>query len=180
MDSMVHEYNAGSTLYSGYPAFEYIVPADDVEKNRWNLARQKAYEGSLLHFMKSLYKKELVKNKFEVKYLVNINDKDSALKLANYYDALHYEKNDSTQLVSVKPNQLRVGILYNGSKPDALYLKQNPDAPENFQFSTLLFQAEQPIYIEQNGFYFDQQAVTINEYWEWCKMADMLPYDYEP
>ena len=180
MDSMVHEYNAGSTLYSGYPAFEYIVPADDAEKNRWNLARQKAYEGSLLHFMKSLYKKELVKNKFEVKYLVNINDKDSALKLANYYDALHYEKNDSTQLVSVKPNQLRVGILYNGSKPDALYLKQNPDAPENFQFSTLLFQAEQPIYIEQNGFYFDQQSVTINEYWEWCKMADMLPYDYEP
>jgi hypothetical protein len=130
--------------------------------------------------MKSLYRKELEKNKFEVKFLVNINDADSALKLANYYDALKYEKDDSTGLVTIRPNQPRVGVLYNASKPEAKYLQQNADAPTEFQFSTLLFQAGEKIHIEQNGFYFEQQDITINEYWEWCKMAEMLPYDYEP
>ncbi len=180
MDSLVHEYNSGLTLYSGYPSFEYMVPVDETEKQRWETSRKKAYLGSVLHFMKSLYRKELEKNKFEVKFLVNINDADSALKLANYYEALKYEKDDSTGLVTIRPNQPRVGVLYNASKPEAKYLQQNADAPTEFQFSTLLFQAGEKIHIEQNGFYFEQQDITINEYWEWCKMAEMLPYDYEP
>lgn len=180
MDSLVHEYNSGLTLYSGYPSFEYMNPVDENEKQRWESARKKAYVGSVLHFMKSLYRKDLGKNKFEVKFLVSINEADSALKLANYYDALRYEKNDSTGLVSIRPNQLHVGVLYSGTKPDETYLKQNSDAPTDFQFSTLLFQSGEKIFIEQNGFYFEQQDITINEYWEWCKMAEMLPYDYEP
>ena len=32
--------------------------------------------------------------------------------------------------------------------------------------------------IEQNGFYYEQNDITITSYWAWEKVSEMLPYDY--
>ncbi len=32
--------------------------------------------------------------------------------------------------------------------------------------------------VEQNGYYYDQTDVSISGYWEWQKVADMLPFNY--
>ena len=42
----------------------------------------------------------------------------------------------------------------------------------------LSFLPNEPLDIEQNGFYFEQNDITITGYWGWEKVADMVPYDY--
>ena len=178
LDSFIYEYNTQVSLYSGYPLFEERKPADSAISVRWSQNRQLAYNGSMLHFMRSLYHKQLTENGFEVQFLSTINGKETAVPLKSPYAALHYSKDDSTQTVEFMPNQPNVLLLYKNEQPDSVYLAANPDEPAKFQLSLLSFTPQNPVIIEQNGYYFEQSDITVNQYLAWEKVADMLPYDY--
>ena len=178
LDSFTHEYETTVSVYSGFPLFDEIEPSSEIELESWEAARDKAYHGSLLHFMRSLYKKELTENDFEIQYIANFNGIDSALKLSNFYSALNYEIDDSTGVVRIIPNQTKLGVIYKNEKPDPDYLKLNENEPSDFQFSYLSFQKHQPIFIESNGYFYDQNDVVVGSYWTWLKVADLVPYDY--
>ena len=181
LDSFTHMYDTQVSLYTGYPLFEEMAATNNEQKNSWELARQKAYKGSILHFMRSIYKKELKEEGFEIQFLIGYTDrgedKDTAFKLKNVYAALNYQKDDSTQIVQIKPNQNKIGIIFTKEKPAAGYLNESKPASKDFQFSILNFTAG-AIVIEQNGYYFEQNDIAISEYWTWDKVADQLPYNY--
>ena len=177
LDSFTHEYNTEVSTYTGYPLFEEMQ-GDSMQKQQWAAERRKAYNGSLLHFMRSIYYKELKAQKFEIQFLVKINDKDNAVKIKDPYSAFNYEKDDSTQTVQILPNQKDVGVLYSGSKPADAYLRNNPGEPGQLRFSLLSFVPNETIKIEQNGYFYDQNDISISGYWTWEKVADQLPYDY--
>ncbi len=178
LDSFVHEYNTDMSIYSGYPLFEEMKTEDTAQQAAWKESRIQAYYGSILHFMRSLYDKKLDEEAFEIQFLVKINGVDSGLHLKDIYKAMNYEITDSSKLVSIQPTQNVVGIIYKDATPSEAYIKENKGVPTAFQFSTILFQSGKSLSIEQNGFYFDQNDITINDYWEWNKMADALPYDF--
>ncbi len=178
IDSFTHEYNTEISTYTGYPLFEEMTAADELQKMQWQKARLAAYRGSALHFMRSLYNKELLAQQFEVQFIVKINGKENALPLKNTYAALNYVKDDSTQTVEILPNQNDIGILYLAAKPTADYLKENAGEPGAFQFSVLNFKPKESLVIEQNGYFYDQNDVAVSGFWGWCKVADQLPYDY--
>ncbi|RYF87044.1 MAG: carboxypeptidase-like regulatory domain-containing protein [Chitinophagaceae bacterium] len=178
LDSFTHEYNTEVSLYTGYPLFEEMTAENYEQERKWMQARQEVYKGSMLHFMRSLYNKTLKEQGFEVQFIVDINEKETALPVKDFYAALNYVKDDSTQLVEIKPNQLRVGVIYNKEKPAATYTELFPDEPSEFQFSMLGFLPSESIGIEQNGYYFNQNDVAISAYWTWDRMADQLPYNY--
>jgi hypothetical protein len=180
LDSFTHEYNSQVSIYTGYPFFEEMKPQSDGQAQQWKAARERAYKGSTLHFMRSLYQRSLQQEGFEIQFVVNINGKDSALKLKNYYDAVNFQLDDSSKTLRILPNQKSLGVIYNPEKPADGYLKENEEEPSAFQFSTLQFQAGQPIHIESNGYYYEQNDLTINGYWTWDKVADALPYDFMP
>ena len=100
--------------------------------------------------------------------------------VGNTYSALHYEKDDSTLVVEIKPNLPRVGVIYKKEKPTASYLLKFPSEPKDFQFSILTFDPKETIVIEQNGYYYDQNDLIVSGYWGWEKVGDLLPYDYVP
>ena len=178
LDSFTYEYNTEVNVYTGSPLFEEKVPTDNVQAESWNLARQKAYKGSVLHFMRSVYDKTLKEEGFEVQFLVNINEKETAMPLKDAYKALNYIKDDSTLVVEIKPNQPRVGVIYLSEKPSEVYRKLFPEEPGEFQFSMLNFLTAETLGIEQNGYYYDQEDLAISAYWTWDKVGDLLPYDY--
>jgi hypothetical protein len=179
MDSFVHEYNTDITIYTGYPLFEEMQSTSEDQKIKWKSARESAYKGSILHFMRSLYNMELEEEGFQIQLMVNINGKDSALKVKDYYQALNYNQIDSTSPVVIKPNQNKIGIIYINEKPEEGYLSENKEVPAGFQFSTISFLPNKSLSIEENGFYYEQNDFLINDYWEWNRMADALPYDYK-
>jgi hypothetical protein len=178
MDSFIHEYNTAVTVYSGYPLFEEKKDTTAAQLQIWKNAREETYYGSTLHFMRSLLKKQLEADGFEIQLLTEANGKESAIKVKDYYAALNYIAGDSANPASFYPNQWKFGILYKDEVPSEKYLVENNDAPKTFQFSSITFQNKEKIFIENNGFYYDQNDITFNEYWAWTKMADALPYDY--
>ncbi|MEP7109611.1 MAG: carboxypeptidase-like regulatory domain-containing protein [Ferruginibacter sp.] len=180
LDSFTHEYGTEAGIYTGYPLFEELQPGDSLQKTTWEINRLKAYNGSMLHFMRSVYNKSLKEEGFEIQFVAKKNDLETAVRVSNFYGALNYHKDDSTLMVDIFPNQPDIAVLYSKEEPDPGYLEQNEGGPKKFQLSVITIAANESIGIEQNGYYFDQNDITITGYWIWDKMGDMVPYDYHP
>lgn len=179
IDSFTYEYNNNATQFIGYPLFEEMHSTPEKEIV-WQQNRSKAYNGSLLHFMRSLYNKKLMEEGFQVQFLVKRNNNESAMPLKNIYGALNYDMDDSTGIVEFQPNQPNIAVIYLKQKPEAAYLNFDPKAKKDFQVSTVTIENGEPINIEQNGYYFDQADMVTEGYWGFKKVGDMLPYDYKP
>jgi hypothetical protein len=180
LDSFVNEYNTQVSLYSGSPLYTEMQPANDAQRTKWRDNRLHAYKGSMLHFMKSVYSKTLQENGFDVQYLYKNNGNDSAIRIKDYYMGLNYDKDDSTQTVEITPNQPDVIVLYTKEKPGDDYLKASGDTHTQDQLSIITIAPQKGIDIEQNGYYYDQNDITVSGYWTWRKAGDALPYDFNP
>ncbi len=182
IDSFVYDYSTTTGLFIGYPLFEEIPTTDSLVKATWHAARMKAYKGSILHFMRSVYHKRLKEEGFEIQLVANNKGEDTVLKLGNFYGALNYTKDDSTAMVEILPNQPDVVVLYTKETPEEEYSLLNKEAPAKFELSVMNINIaqQQNIGIEQNGYYFEQNDITFTGYWAWEKVGDMLPYDFSP
>ena len=180
LDSFVYDYNTAATFFTGYPLFEEMQTTDAAQATAWHAARMQAYKGSILHFMRSVYNKNLQDEGFEIQFLVKNNSQDTAIQLANLYGALNFNKDDSTGIVEISPNQPDVAVLYKKEEPAKEYLALFEDAPKKFELSVINITPSQNIAIEQNGFYYDQNDMIATGYWAWEKAGDMLPYDFKP
>jgi hypothetical protein len=60
----------GKLIYYGIPRFENLTPKNRREENQWQRNRRKSYEGSLLHFLRSLDSDSLKENEFEVQEVI--------------------------------------------------------------------------------------------------------------
>ncbi len=180
LDSFTHDYNTQVSTFTGYPLFEAMQTADLSQAATWIANRTRAYKGSILHFMRSTYNKVLGEEGFEVQFIVkNSSGSDTAISGLNYYGALNYSMDDSTHVVEISPNQTDIAILYKNEVPDSDYTSLNEDAPKKFELSVISIPSSDAIGIEQNGYYYDQNDITITGYWSWEKVADMLPYDFK-
>ena len=179
IDSFVNNYNSGTNLFVGYPLFEEMQGTPEQQK-MWNTNRANAYNGSLLQFMRSLYSQTLQEDGFEIQFIVNNNGQETPFRPGNVYGALNYLKDDSTKIVQFFPNQSDVAVIYKKADPEKSYLEHDSTAKKNFQLSTLIFPKDEKFYIEQNGYFYEQEDLITNGYLGFKKMGDMLPYNYEP
>ncbi len=179
LDSFVHEYNTQVSVYTGYPLFQEMETSSIDQLIKWNSARKIAYNGSILHFMRSMYQKKLKEEGYEIQYIVKRNDKEVPLKVKDAYATMNYNRDDSTNTVEILPQYKDVAIIYKDEESSPLYVAANPEASSKFQLSVLNFTPGESLIIEQNGFYFEQNDVIISGYWAWEKVGDMLPYDFK-
>ena len=73
IDSFINEYNTRTNLFVGYPLFEKMTGTSEQEET-WADNRFNAYNGSMLHFMRSLYGRTLQEDGFELQFIVKNND----------------------------------------------------------------------------------------------------------
>ncbi len=178
IDSFIYEYENNTAQFVGYPLFEEMQGT--AEKGAvWLQNRSKAYSGSQLHFMRSLFNKTLSDDGFEVQFLVKNNEEETSIRVKDSYLALNYAKDDSTNTVQFRPNQPDMIVIYTKAKPSQAYLDFDPKAKKDFQVSTVSVAKGESIVIEQNGYFFEQTDITTNGYWGFQKIGDMLPYDYK-
>lgn len=179
LDSFVHEYNTQISLYTGYPLFQEMETSSLDQLLRWNAARKVAYQGSILHFMRSMHQKKLKEEGFEIQFIITDKNKERAVLLKDFYGAVNYRFNDSSNTVAILPQQKELAVLFKNEESPELYVASNPEASKKFQLSVLSFLPGETLDIEQNGFYFEQNDLTITGYWAWEKVGDMLPYDFK-
>lgn len=117
LERFEYDFKERLLYYEGYPLFEEMSSKRAAQKKRWANARQEAFYGSQMHFMRSLYRNKLEAEGFELRRLVKKRN---------------YEKQRVQQLYRESARQnMAAGIIQPPSFPQdsaALYekiLRQN-------------------------------------------------------
>jgi hypothetical protein len=63
------DFKTGLFFYQGYPLFEEMETNRKSLEKKWLRNRQNAYYGSLMHFMRSVYRNKIPEEHFEVRRL---------------------------------------------------------------------------------------------------------------
>jgi hypothetical protein len=174
LDSFVHEYDNGKTLYAGYPFYEQMEGSEE-EMLVWKEKRKMAYNGSVLQFLRAYHDSTLNGDGYKVELIDDGSTQPSPIY--NPYDTVYYDTLDFKRVGLYFPGKLRV--VYSKEKPDPAYLAANK-LPMNTPIQISILDLANGIIIEENGYFFDQKDVLTLGYWAWEKMADFLPYDYHP
>ncbi len=178
LDSFIYEYNTKGCIYNG-SAFYIESDTTEAQKNIWKANREKAYNGSRLHFMRCYYDSTLDENNFTITGIQTDSVTGKTVKEAinNPYDSSFYGVINGTE-----KEVLLIGkylIEYAGSPMEKSYLQANKyplSAKEQLSTIELL----DGFVINENGFFYEQKMFINSGYWAWKNLADQLPYDYWP
>lgn len=95
--------NSGIVLFQGYPFFGEMMPKRNNMERKWIERRKKVYYGSMMHFMRSLYRNNLKEDGFEVRKCIkypNEEKKRVQLIFKNRFNII--QKEDGSQVGIVK------------------------------------------------------------------------------
>jgi CarboxypepD_reg-like domain len=200
------EYNTKSNImfFSGYPVFTEIQKGKR-KMQQWKEKRNDCYRGSVMHYMRALYRNILTEEGFIVQKANKIlNEKKAAYKQelrknisvqANGVIAISGQINNNDENIMSQPDsiyQIISQVLPADSFAFAIdsltagmyfekhliitYKKQSLNATVS-SFVKLLY--GEPLSIFQNGSYYNSMSFFTERYWaEHEKMARMLPYDF--
>jgi hypothetical protein len=172
LDSFVYDYTAKISSYTGYPLFEEMTGTAD-QQETWKKNRFNTYIGSRLHFMRSYYDSTLSDEGFSLELL---DANNNPVVLENPYDSQYYAVDSGDVAVNIKG---RLRVNYKNHVPERKYLIEN-----NFPLTTPVqisaLDVVDGFAIEENGYFYEQSEVTNMGYWAWKKLAETLPYDYNP
>jgi hypothetical protein len=91
------------TFYQGYPLFQEMQDKRSRIRKRWINNRQEAYYGSLMHFMRSLYRNKLQEEHFEVRKLIPLSDAEKQRVKKIYQDQVKKLSFES-RTITLEPN----------------------------------------------------------------------------
>jgi hypothetical protein len=204
LDSFVYFYNTNINFYKGYCLYTEMEGNDSL-KNVWVANRNKVYEGSKLHFMRSYYDSTISEDGWIIDMLDEKDDKKFN-KVSNVYDTAIYnslvlypeitimtdpEGTDSlpvpkivldsahatTQVEFFYPR--KISITYTKKSPEKEYLKKM-NLPKHIPYIISYVDIKDWIAITENGYFYDQKDWINQGYWSWKNLGDLLPYDFLP
>lgn len=174
LDSFVNHYDTRISSYTGYPLFEEISGTPE-QQETWKKNRYMAYIGSRLHFMRSWYDSTLKDEGFEIETL-DSTDPEKGTVLENPYDSNFYSLDSGTVDISLKGH---IRVKYSNRVPERKYLIANK-FPLTAREQISALDIPNGFSIEENGYFYEQAEVTNVGYWAWKKLAEVVPYDYNP
>lgn len=123
-DLKVFEYNYNTRIFyfQGYPLFEDIQTDRKRLLNRWEKNRSEAYYGSMMHFMRSLFRNQLNENGFEVRKLIKVSEEEKK-RVRTIYNSRTYINGSGNIVVNDS-------LLGNGNKDSADYYRKVIRQPE--------------------------------------------------
>lgn len=176
LDSFSYDYNTGITTYSGYPFFEQMDSTEE-QKTIWAKSRLTAYKGSRLHFMRAWYDSTLEQEGFAVEWIDTTKKILTTKPVNDLYDSTTYTVIENDDVEINRPGKWRV--IYRKEMPDKKFLTAYK-LPATIRSQLTTMEILNAFVIEQNGYFYDQTDFIENGYWSWEKIADALPYDYDP
>jgi len=176
LDSFVYYYNTDNNTYRGY-CFYSEMEGNDSLKRIWHIARNDAYQGSKLQFMRSYYDSTVIEDGWIID-LLDENNPTKFIHVKDPYDTLYYGALDSTMQIEIWYPR-KISITYTKKKPEPEYLRKMK-LPKSVPYPITYIDLKDGIAIMENGFYYDQKDLVNQGYWTWKNLADQLPFDYSP
>lgn len=123
-DLKTFEYNYSTRIFyfQGYPLFEEMETGRKRLQERWESRRADAYYGSLMHFMRSLFRNQLVQEGFETRKLIKISEEEKK-RVRTLYNKRAYTNGVGNIVVNDS-------ILGQGNADSAAYYRKVMRQPE--------------------------------------------------
>ncbi|MGZ3891650.1 MAG: carboxypeptidase-like regulatory domain-containing protein, partial [Mucilaginibacter sp.] len=173
-------YNQSIVKYNGSVLFEPMHGSPSQE-NRWAKKREQVYASSEMHFLRLLLTRKVDSAGFRI--LPYLEDTTTHKKVLSRIPM------PCTALLHPTDQD---GLFAFGTKYKALYVEYNPkhrfrenDLQSNLQdranFESSVISFSSPyLYFDQNGWVTNANDVSLLGAWENCRVAGLLPSDYEP
>ena len=169
MTAVTRSYNEVSLYYEGAPSFEEL-PGKPSEVKRWKRKRLEAYQGSEMHFLRSVIANRVKEEGFMVRRLIRRNNPDYPDRTSQkYLDTLVDTALRVKDYFRFTDQKGEYALTFN----NCLYITYHG------QLSIITF-AETYVYFDSNGVVINPRAAIISETWADSRMAATLPVDYEP
>lgn len=173
-------YNKSVVKYNGSVFFEPMHGSPSQE-NRWSKKREEVYAASEMHFMRALHNGKVEDQGFKV--LPYLED------TVKHQKVLSHTPMPCTALLHPTDQD---GLYAFGTKYKALFVEYSPKRRfhendvmsrmldrTNFESSVISFSSPY-LYFDENGWVVNPNDVSLLGAWENCRVAGMLPADYEP
>lgn len=123
-DLKTFEYNYSTRIFyfQGYPLFEEMETGRKRLQERWENRRADAYYGSLMHFMRSLFRNQLIQEGFETRKLIKISEEEKK-RIRTLYNKRAYTNGVGNIVVNDS-------ILGQGNADSAAYYRKVMRQPE--------------------------------------------------
>lgn len=197
LESFKYDFKHRYLVYTGYPFF-LPMNGSDAKRKRWESRRKDIYYGSLMHFMRSVYRNTLTQEGFEVRSLKKAPAMGIQLSKngEDYYDQISNPDNYKDMIGTALPgdsiayavNRTTAGldftnfllVTYKNKMTPSDYTQQFPKS-STVMMSQIILINRKPIEIQANGSFYNPADLLSAGYWAWSeKMARMLPFDYVP
>lgn len=192
--------------YQGDPVFEPLTPANEQEAKRWQANRRRAYLGSIMHFGRALYRRQLAQEGFTIQKVIEQENSKGGIKLLGVPGdttvsvqsltnakrwvslpmAAYKHLLDTVRSTAIQPVVAFTGliqVIYTKEKEPYEYQRMHRSTlygnRDGFQ-KTLMHMLESTITVEANGQFWPPRGIRNQGYWAWELMADELPFDYDP
>ena len=171
----------GFFKFKGIPRFVPKKPKNKTQRILWERNRQRAYNGSLRHFLTSLASGNLPEEGFRIYKVKRIKDNLNPNKL--YYAQKQIEidsivsNSDSPFIKSIFFKDF-IKVLYEKEKESPLYRKFSK--PRKFQTSWIMLDKCDTLKFNIFGNLWDPYKLKTYGYWAWERFSESLPFDYYP
>ncbi|SKA03428.1 carboxypeptidase-like regulatory domain-containing protein [Sediminibacterium ginsengisoli] len=124
LKDFIYNYNTRILYFQGYPLFEEMETSRNRLKERWERNREDSYYGSLMHFMRSVFRNRLVENGFEARKLIKISEEEKK-RVKDLY---------RNRMLEMQQGGLRIvmsdSALAKGNKDSAAYYRKVMSQPD--------------------------------------------------
>lgn len=190
LEDFVLDYSTGSHSYYTYTVFEELKPKNERKARMIERNRKAAYNGSAIHFFKSLYSKRLKEEGFFVELTKEPNNVAafSLLESMKIHQVLKVRDATDHKSLSFK-DYLSIWFM---KEKEPWRFRQNIKSKafdgasfagkvKSYQQSwIILLENHKSIDFEANGLVKNPEAFYSLGYWAFEKVADMVPTDYNP
>jgi hypothetical protein len=100
LENFTYNFNTHYLVYAGYPFFQ-LMKGNSHKQKHWDKSRSEAYFGSMMHFMRSVYRNKIIEENFEVRSLQKIPNYEKLRVKAAFTSNQHrVQRSDGTIIVS--------------------------------------------------------------------------------
>ena len=104
LETFSYNFKSHYLLYTGYPFFQPMKGGAGKQK-RWEKNRREAYTGSIMHFMRGVYRNKILEEGFEVRSLQKIPNAEKQRVKAAYSGNMHSVKSANGTVIVTQINK---------------------------------------------------------------------------
>ncbi len=202
LETFILNINSGFADVQGYCFFKELNTQKPFIEKKWAERRMITYDGSLMHFMRSLYLNTTEKEGFKLRLVTRVSEDEEGfkdgLKLKNkirsgkiiinqkekeFVD--YYQNEELTAAQYLSRNEANHNILFSSRNPILVAFKTaNPyiNSIANInrkEHRSILYLTPAGVLVEKNGLYFETENLFIEGALH-EQVGDLIPIDYHP